>query len=242
MRQEERRLIKGTLGEKIRSIISNDLHQRRRATIVTSTVPLLPPAGLLGGDRGEDALDLGLEGVLGHDGAGGVHLGVGGGAQGVDGLAVVDHVVPLPEILEPLLEGVDDLVLGLVVVLEEADGLGVEGLVDGVTPPGRRRAEGEEDGRELGLLVDHVPLELGEGDRGGHAHGEGVPLREAGAEEAPLALYGDDDDDGLLPPGGGVEVGASGDGTAGGCPAPCGRRGRGGRRTASLEYWHRSVR
>ena len=45
----------------------------------------------------------------GHDGAGGV-------GQGVDGLAVVEHVVPLPEELEPLLEGVEEVFLDLVAV------------------------------------------------------------------------------------------------------------------------------
>ena len=59
------------------------------------------------------------DGVAGHDGAGGVELLAGGSAQGVDGLAVVDHVVPLPEELEPLLVGMEEVVLGLVVVLEE---------------------------------------------------------------------------------------------------------------------------
>ena len=58
----------------------------------------------------------GHDGVGGHDGAGGVELLAGGSAQGVDGLAVIDHGVPLPEELEPLLEGVEEVVLDLVAV------------------------------------------------------------------------------------------------------------------------------
>jgi hypothetical protein len=126
--------------------------------------------------------------VLGLDGAGGVEVLVGLLTEGVDGLEVLDLALVGLEELELLLERGDDLVLGGVVLLE--DGLGglVERLVDGVSALGvKGDAEGDEDGGELGLLVDDVPVELDDGDGRRYADGEGEPLREAGAEEAALA-------------------------------------------------------
>ena len=149
---------------------------------------LLGVAGLLLGDHVEHLLDLGLEVVLGLDGAGGVEVLVGLLPEGVDGLEVLDLPLVGLEELELLLEGGDDLVLGLVVLLE--DGLGglVEGLVDGVSALGvEGDAEGDKDGGKLGLLVDDVPVELDDGDGCRYADGEGEPLREAGAEESALA-------------------------------------------------------
>jgi len=74
------------------------------------------------------------------------------------------------------------------VLLEDGHGGLVEGLVDGVPALAvEGDAEGDEDGGELGLLVDDVPVELDDGDGRRYADGEGEPLREAGAEEAALA-------------------------------------------------------
>ena len=176
---------------------------------------LLLVGGLLGRDHVEHLLDLGLEVVAGLDGAGGVEGLVALLAHGVDGLEVLHLPLVGLEELDLLLEGGDDLVLGLVVVLEDALGGGVQGLVDGVSALGvEGHAEGDEDGGQLGLLVDDVPVQLDERDGGGDADGEGEPLRQAGAEESPFGGGGRSSAllfRLLVLPGGGVE----GDGGAG---------------------------